>query len=151
MEILAGRPLVHRLPLPTWMGLTRNPKQTLDRDMVFGLLSLSSARGQLGIKPDYRIPDDLVFRRLFIHLTKVYGLNAIRFKPSIQLDFSLPSWCGPWSSSNPKGAVLRFLGGGGVEMFNACGGTQMSSRFTSFASPPMGQVNVPGLKGPVYR
>ncbi|KAF5486623.1 Heterokaryon incompatibility protein 6, OR allele [Colletotrichum siamense] len=58
-------PDVHRAPLPRWMTLAKGFKQSLSRDMVFGLLSLASPEDQLRVKPDYYHSDETVFTSIF--------------------------------------------------------------------------------------
>ncbi|KAI3335857.1 HET-domain-containing protein [Ustulina deusta] len=135
-------PSVCRMALPRWMFLTRHFNQSLARDMVFGLLSLSSAKDQLKIKPDYRSPDDYVFGCLCGHLVETYGLSTLQFSLSSRhLDFFFPSWCDRWTAPSRRMMGLPLVAKDGSRAFKACGDTRQMVRFTDME--PATQLNNP--------
>jgi hypothetical protein len=124
-------PSVHRAPLPRWMALTCRFSQSLPRDMVFALLSLSSARDQLNIKPDYASADDVVFRNVYAHLIQTYGFDCLRSKLSTNLpDPQLPSWCRRWSARFNAARLVPFTAEPDKPEFRACSDTTEVSWFT---------------------
>uniref|UniRef100_L2FIE4 Heterokaryon incompatibility n=1 Tax=Colletotrichum fructicola (strain Nara gc5) TaxID=1213859 RepID=L2FIE4_COLFN len=118
-------PDVHRAPLPRWMTLAKDFKQSLSRDMVFGLLSLASPEDQLRIKPDYYRSDKTVFTSIFAYLTKTYGINPVRFR-SLEFKKPLPSWCGIWGPryQAEAGSILHFAARRGRKSFKVGAGTK---------------------------
>ncbi|KAK2616822.1 hypothetical protein QQS21_000199 [Conoideocrella luteorostrata] len=94
LSFRAGGVAVYRAPLPKWLALTRLFKQSLPRDALFGLLSLSSPYDQLKIDPDYTSPDEIIFQCLFMHVVQTYGFVRIdTFLPCLPKALLLPSWC----------------------------------------------------------
>ncbi|KAK3321769.1 heterokaryon incompatibility protein-domain-containing protein [Apodospora peruviana] len=115
--------------LLTWLALSNGFNQSLDRDMIFALLSLSSAHDQQCIIPDYRSSRDDLFRRVFTHLVQTCGLNRLRlFRLSSKpRDFALPSWCEsywPLSERRHLQPRISFKTTAGKPPFLACGNTQ---------------------------
>ncbi|KAF3808824.1 hypothetical protein GCG54_00011015 [Colletotrichum gloeosporioides] len=123
-------PDVHRAPLPRWMTLAKGFKQSLSRDMVFGLLSLASPEDQLRIKPDYYHSDETVFTSIFAYLVKTYGINPFRFR-SLEFKNPLPSWCGIWGPryQAEAGSMLHFAARRGRKSFKVGAGTKRVARF----------------------
>jgi len=117
--------------LPTWLRHTASFNQTLDTDIVFALVPLSSANDQLKIDPDYKGPVEVVFKRIFSYLVRHPsgpGLLQPFVLSANPRTFDLPSWCEGYWPSKPRLQPPKHFkvsptrsGEPKPRQFNACG------------------------------
>lgn len=92
--------------LSAWMAFTTYAQNSLPRDRLFALLSLSSSEDRKAIKIDYRRPDRDIFKEAATHFIRKNGLICLQAgRVPKSANFNLPSWVPDWTYLGPPRGI----------------------------------------------